>query len=326
MENFPACLDAALSSHTKLTAIAVATLREPVSEFFEPIKRLIHLGRAQARLPSSWPAAYGIAWAVVLVLSLIAFWLHRAQVQVYRTHRGGQQRIVLSDRSIIELNTSTVATVRMGAHWRRVTLVAGEAAFEANSDGARPFQVIAGKNVVTAIGTQFLLRRWDDGRLDVLVERGHVGVGPVATVNQRPLPPPALTLYAPSFANFSANGQLIKVQEASKGLHESKTAWRSGLFRFESETLQTVVAEFNRYNRKQLAIADPSIASLRIGGTFETTSPDNFVQGLAPLGIAAQMLVPARPGVMGSKPDQYTIRLFRQGPQSQSGSQVGRSR
>ena len=45
--------------------------------------------------------------------------------------------------------------------------------------------------------------------------------------------------------------------------------------------LHTVVAELNRYNHRQLVIVDSSMASLRIGGIFETTSPDNFTKGLA---------------------------------------------
>jgi transmembrane sensor len=40
------------------------------------------------------------------------------------------------------------------------------------------------------------------------------------------------------------------------------------------------VAEFNRYNRRQITIADPAIANLRVGGSFEATDPQSFVNAL----------------------------------------------
>jgi transmembrane sensor len=40
------------------------------------------------------------------------------------------------------------------------------------------------------------------------------------------------------------------------------------------------VAEFNRYNQKQLVIADPSIAEIRIGGNLRATNVDAFVRVL----------------------------------------------
>jgi transmembrane sensor len=37
---------------------------------------------------------------------------------------------------------------------------------------------------------------------------------------------------------------------------------------FDHTTLAEAVAEFNRYNRQKIVIADPQIAKLEIGGTF----------------------------------------------------------
>ena len=37
------------------------------------------------------------------------------------------------------------------------------------------------------------------------------------------------------------------------------------------------MAEFNRYNRQQISIADPSISGLRLAGYFQTTEPRSFV-------------------------------------------------
>ncbi len=49
-----------------------------------------------------------------------------------------------------------------------------------------------------------------------------------------------------------------------------------------------MVAEFNRYNRRQMVIADPAIENLRIGGGFEATDPESFIAALErTLGVRA---------------------------------------
>jgi transmembrane sensor len=41
------------------------------------------------------------------------------------------------------------------------------------------------------------------------------------------------------------------------------------------------VDEFNRYNRRKLQLADPALAALRVGGTFNATDPESFAAALA---------------------------------------------
>ena len=40
------------------------------------------------------------------------------------------------------------------------------------------------------------------------------------------------------------------------------------------------VGEFNRYNRRQLKIADPALESLQVGGNFRATDVESFVGAL----------------------------------------------
>jgi ferric-dicitrate binding protein FerR (iron transport regulator) len=54
-----------------------------------------------------------------------------------------------------------------------------------------------------------------------------------------------------------------------------------------------VITELNRYNKRKLQIADPHIANMRIGGGFRPNRVDDFVRGLAYLGIVVR---PAAPG------------------------------
>jgi transmembrane sensor len=66
-----------------------------------------------------------------------------------------------------------------------------------------------------------------------------------------------------------------------------KLAWTQGRLWFDRVTLAEAVAEFNRYNRRQLVIDDPAIESFHIGGTFDTQDVDNFVGALRSFGIRA---------------------------------------
>ena len=76
-------------------------------------------------------------------------------------------------------------------------------------------------------------------------------------------------------------------------------AWTSGRLQFRGETLGEAVTEFNRYNRRQLRIADAALAQLRVGGTFSATDPDSFAAALA---SAFKLRVDA------SQPDAIVLR------------------
>jgi ferric-dicitrate binding protein FerR (iron transport regulator) len=52
-----------------------------------------------------------------------------------------------------------------------------------------------------------------------------------------------------------------------------------------------VVSQFNRYNWRQLRLADPGLASLRVGGAFKSTHLDEFTSALARLwGVRATLV------------------------------------
>src|SRR5260370_27368955 len=73
----------------------------------------------------------------------------------FSTSIGGFQRIVLEDRSTIELNTDSEVRVALTPQLRRVELVRGEAIFELAHDAVRPFIVSAGRTPGRALRTQF---------------------------------------------------------------------------------------------------------------------------------------------------------------------------
>jgi len=81
--------------------------------------------------------------------------------------------------------------------------------------------------------------------------------------------------------------QMTRVQKIADEDMARKLAWTRGRLWFDRVTLAEAVAEFNRYNHRQLVIEDPAIAGLHISGTFDATDTDSFVEALKTFGIHA---------------------------------------
>jgi hypothetical protein len=54
---------------------------------------------------------------------------------------------------------------------------------------------------------------------------------------------------------------------------EAHDAWRSNMPVFDETPLSEIVEEFNRFNRRKLEIADPSIGNVPIGGRYPRHRP-----------------------------------------------------
>ncbi|GAM07055.1 FecR family protein [Novosphingobium sp. MBES04] len=58
------------------------------------------------------------------------------------------------------------------------------------------------------------------------------------------------------------------------------TAWRSGTLVLNGESLDYALSEMNRYLEDKIVIGDPGLSRLRVGGTFATSNPAEFLQAL----------------------------------------------
>jgi transmembrane sensor len=61
----------------------------------------------------------------------------------------------------------------------------------------------------------------------------------------------------------------------------TRQAWRHGSILFMDRPLHEVVSELNRYNEKQIRIADASIADVRFSGQLALRGTDRFLVVLA---------------------------------------------
>lgn len=224
-----------------------------------------------------WSAATLIA-AALLVLIYVVNWpaplAATRSPQHFVTAVGMLQTITMEDGSVAQLNTDTAIAVEQLPGERRVQLLRGEAHFTVAADRARPFRVYAQGVVVQDISTAFSVRVRPDG-VEVLVSEGGVRVEPPAETGARVLPYLAARQRAlvPLKAGQDHVVTLLQPDQLERAL-----AWREGRLDFLNTPLADVVAEFNRYSRRQLSIRDPELAALRFEGRFSPHDPDAFVR------------------------------------------------
>lgn len=245
-----------------------------------------------------WFVPAGIAAAIALLAVAVGAWftLQRSDWQQFATDYGGFERIVLDDGSVVHLNTNSVMRVRFTPEHRQVVLDRGEALFKVAHETSRPFDVQAAGTTVRAVGTEFSVRvrearetGGDHKDIEVLVKEGRVAIDPPAKsipAATTALPASVSTLSAGETVTISA--KRLHVERVAEADLSRKLSWTEGRLWFERQRLADVVAEFNRYNRRQMVVADPAIADMRIGGGFEATDPDSFIAALErTLGVKA---------------------------------------
>ncbi len=233
-------------------------------------------GRRVRRL---WPVAAAVS-ALAVGLALAA-WVVGERGQVYRTGIGGFERIVLEDGSTVELDTDSEIRVRFEPGRRRVALVHGQGHFKVAHDSGRPFDVTAGATTVRAVGTAFAVRLRDPFEIEVLVTEGRVAIASQERdLSSIEIPPELPTLSAGEIAVIKPNLPRLESGKIESTDIVRQLAWTEGRLMFEGQTLGEAVAEFNRYNKRQLTIEDASVAALRVGGSFKATDPESFVVAL----------------------------------------------
>jgi transmembrane sensor len=209
------------------------------------------------------------AMAIVGAAAMAVVSWHTGE-QTYATAVGGHEIVTLADSSRIELNTDTVVRAQVDAGGQRtVWLDHGEALFQIRHDAAHPFVVMAGNRRITDLGTEFTVRR-DGARLEVALLKGRAFID---RANGNDSSSSAL-LTPGDVAVATANS--MSVTKASAHALADSLGWRRGVVVFDHTALSDAVAEFNRYNRHKLVIADPAVGRVTIGGTFDVRNVEAF--------------------------------------------------
>lgn len=214
------------------------------------------------------------AATVLLALGIMsATWMHDTWLrdETLSTARGEQRSMVLSDGSVIQLNTLTRIRVHFNDNARRIDLSQGEAFFRVAHDTHRPFEVVTPFGTVRAVGTEFnVYNRAQDMR--VAVVEGKVQVLAPGSRSTRIQPTLVTAQQSVELSSGSAQPKHLPASEMKLA-----TAWMQRRLAFENERLETVVAEFNRYNRVAMRIDDAELAMLEINGVFNADDPHALI-------------------------------------------------
>lgn len=231
-------------------------------------------------------AAAGLL-AAALAVAAVWYWVAPTAApavapQQYATTAEGYQRMMLADGSVVELNAESEVRVNYTPAERRVRLLKGEAHFTVAKNAARPFWVEAGGVTVRAVGTAFNVRL-GASRIEVLVTEGKV------EVDQSAVHPGVGAALAPT--RMEAGERLVivprgeadtsAVEKVAPDAMRDALAWQDSRLVFTDTPLAEVVAQFNKYNRVQIELADETLNREPVGGSWRAGNPELFVRMIA---------------------------------------------
>jgi transmembrane sensor len=221
--------------------------------------------RALLAAGAATAAAAGIGVAVVP---------KAAQPNTLSTGIGQMREVVLSDGSVVALNTDSEIAVEFTENVRSIILLRGEVLFDVAKSRRRPFVVSADGTQVRAVGTSFTVSCLPERPVQVLVREGVVELRradvpqapPVrATANVRAIVPPD----APIVTVVMPEEKLARDLE-----------WQHGRIALDNETLAMAANEFARYSEVRIVV-DPTISARTVTGLFASNDPVGFAKAAA---------------------------------------------
>jgi len=206
----------------------------------------------------------------------------------FSTQLGEQRKMVLTDGSLIHVNTQSEVAIHFTENLRTVELFRGEALFEVVHNPNRPFRVIAGDTVAEAIGTTFNVYKTKT-QTTIAVIDGKVAVDTIETNKETPaidydtdviidqIDDGRILLTAGQKANIVPLEETVRVAMANI---KAISSWRVGQLIFEGERLDDIVEQFNRYNHVNIAIEDEQLAETEFSGVFNADDPNSLIEFL----------------------------------------------
>ena len=244
-----------------------------------------HVRQSWARATTGiwdWRQAFaGMSVAVVvMVIGLLVWQWPGSPIQhaTYRTAKGEQRNVTLTDGSTILMNTDSQVSVRLSHEIRLVDLHRGEALFTVAHEPERPFDVYAANGIIHDIGTEFLVRQ-SLAKVQVAVLEGRVAVEAPAQT------PTALVMHPQSLREgeevyYTTDGELSTVTPFDV---QTTAAWRHGQLVFVETPLEEVLHEWARYRSDVIRLRDPSLGRVPFSGAFRLDNIEGFFRALEDL-------------------------------------------
>ncbi len=253
----------------------------------------------------AYAMAAGIVFAVCIGLAFFAGGVFKpspsaphSPLIAYETHVGEQSIVKLADGSEVALNTDTRLRVLFSESGRLAVLDRGEAFFDVASDAYRPFSVVAGAQLVQAVGTSFAVYLAEAGVTEVVVTEGSVRVktvdGSLLDGTKEELETPTLIVGGDRLT-VGQEGvfgtQQNQVSELDGDSLEARLSWRAGKLVFRGESLEEALTDISRYTSARFVFLDESAKGISVAGVFRPGDVDGLLETLAAnFGIAYQRL------------------------------------
>lgn len=227
--------------------------------------------------------AKGIAVSVIILLSFVAY----IRFPVYENTTPEIEKIEkhteLGQKLSFHLNDGTKVILNAGsrliypAHFsgdeRKLELI-GEAFFEVNRDITRPFKVITGCVVTTALGTSFNINAFpSDEKIEIALVSGQISV-------ERTIQPDdsGIVVLNP--------GEMAKVLKNDNSITKSlfdfnqEVSWKDGLIYFKNAEYHEIVNTLERWYGVSIHSNKYPVNKWRFSGKFEDETLENILSAL----------------------------------------------
>ncbi|WP_137864931.1 MULTISPECIES: DUF4880 domain-containing protein [unclassified Sphingomonas] len=224
-------------------------------------------------------AAAGLAGLAVTGGTIFA--VQSAAAQVVETAVGERRRFYVDEKACFDLNTASRLRWWRGDDGIEVELERGQLSLDL-APGSPSCTVRAGPGAVRFGTGMFDLRLVSRDVADVVAIRGearllprHGERGEIRLARRQ-----GLTISAAAAP---------RPRPIADDTIRALSAWREGELIFAGQTLAEAVAEYNRYLRTPIVLADPAAGRLRLGGRFLTSDPTEFLEAVhANFGLRAE--------------------------------------
>lgn len=253
----------------------------------------VHRRYGSRRTVIRWVSA--VAVTVAASVAVLAGWhwsATQAHAETIATRHGEERSFQLADNTRVQLDSDSAISVRFDGNSRGVVLERGQAYFRVAKDPGRPFVVRVGRSLIRDVGTAFDVYR-HASNVTITVAEGRIQVWNVRRQQRKlarwlgwlasegkPRGRPVAELGAGEQVRVTDMGQVTSLGSVNV---QRALAWRYGRIAFDNESVDSVTAEFNRYNNVQIAIQDPQIGTLPISGVFDVHDVPTFVAFLESL-------------------------------------------
>ena len=203
---------------------------------------------------------------------------------VYNNAKGQIRRVVLGDKSVLQLNGASQVRVVYEDDDRRAAVGQAEAAFAMTLDEDRPFLISCGDRVIQTDGGEVNVLRQtsqNGARTVLTIRRGDVRVYPEDRAAE------GVDATAGEEVSWTDGRDPPRVRKVNAA---NAFAWQDHRLAYDKAPLSQVVADLNRYVARPIRIADPSLAGLLYSGVLNIEGEDMMLRKLA-----ARLPIEAKP-------------------------------